>query len=578
MSETLTIISERVDDMPLLLAQLERLGLQALLDEHFATHGNWVGRSLGWVSVLWLTHILSEADHRLHHVKPWAVQRLHTLREGPGQPVHPWDVSDDRLATVLEAWSDDTRGHVVEGVLNQHVLRVYDLQPACVRLDRTTASGHWRVTAAGLFQFGPSKDHRPDLPQVKVMIAALEPLGMPVATDVVAGQRADAPWYRPAMTRGREGLGRCGRLYVGDCPRGALETRAFIHAGGDDYLCPLSEVQRPPAVLAGYLAPVRAETPVLTMMHRLPQEGVPALIAEGVEFLEPMTAEGAGKPQSWLARRLVIQSFPRAHAGERGWRARLAKAQAAIADISERHRGQRRSPDPSALRGAVDTILARDRVHGLLHVHSQEQWWEGPRRRDGGRAATVQMEWAVPVTVSLHEEARAAAVRQLGWRGYGTPQPSDQLSLQEAVLAYRSESLVERAMGRLQGRPLSWTPMDLERDDHATGLIRLLSLGWRVLTWLEFGVRRRLATAKTMLGGLYVGHPTRATARPTAERLLAALQGLTLTSIREGRRRRSQLTPLSRIPTHSGTRGCTGRHRHAARSRFSPTTLNMSEP
>ena len=40
-------------------------------------------------------------------------------------------------------------------------------------------------------QFGHSKDHRPDLPQVKVMQAVLDPLGMPLATDVVAGSRAD---------------------------------------------------------------------------------------------------------------------------------------------------------------------------------------------------------------------------------------------------------------------------------------------------------------------------------------------------------------------------------------------------
>ena len=88
MTEHLTLTTERVDDIPLLLAQLERMGVQALLDEHFPTHGNWVGLSLGWVSVLWLTHILSEADHRLNHVKPWAEQRLHTLRECTGQPVH----------------------------------------------------------------------------------------------------------------------------------------------------------------------------------------------------------------------------------------------------------------------------------------------------------------------------------------------------------------------------------------------------------------------------------------------------------------------------------------------------------
>jgi transposase len=168
-------------------------------------------------------------------------------------------------------------------------------------------------------------------------------------------------------------------------------------------------------------------------------------------------------------------------------------------------------------------------------------------RRYGGRDAPGRLEWDAKVTVSVDQDAVAAARRQLGWRVSVTTDPSAQLSLQEAVLAYRNESLVERAMGRLKGRPLSLTPMSLEREDHATGVIRLLSLGLRVLTRLEFGVRRHLAAAKTTLAGLYVGNPQRATAHPTAERLLEAFQGLTLTIIREGRRRRRHLTPLSRV-------------------------------
>jgi transposase len=138
-------------------------------------------------------------------------------------------------------------------------------------------------------------------------------------------------------------------------------------------------------------------------------------------------------------------------------------------------------------------------------------------------------------------------VRPLGWRVDGTTPPPEPLSLQEAVLAYRHEYLVERAMGRLQGRPWSLTPMSLARDDHATGLIRGLSLGLRVLTRLAFRVRHGLATAKTALAGVYVGNPTRTTTRPTAERWLQVFQGLTLTIIREGRRRRRHLTPLSRV-------------------------------
>ena len=148
----------------------------------------------------------------------------------------------------------------------------------------------------------------------------------------------------------------------------------------------------------------------------------------------------------------------------------------------------------------------------------------------------------------VDQEAVAAAVHRLGWQVYATTQPAAQLSLGQAVLAYRREELIERDMRRLQGRPLSLTPMDLARDDHATGLSRRLSIGLRVLTLREFVVRWRLATGRTALAGLYAGHPTRATARPTAERRLERFRGLTLTIIREVRRPRSHRTPLSAIP------------------------------
>jgi transposase len=547
MSETLTITSERVDDIPLLLAQLERMGLQPLLDAHVPTHGNWVGLSLGWVTVSWLTHILSEANHRLNHVEAWAEKRLDTLRGCTGQRVHPLDVSDDHLAAILEAFSEDERWSVFESALNQHLLRVYALQPERVRLESTTASGYWSVTEDGLFQFGHSKDHRPDLPQVKVMLSALDPLGMPVATDVVAGQRADDPLYVPAITRVREGLKRRGLLYVGDCKMGALETRAFLQAGGDYYLCPLSELQVPPTVLAAYLAPVWRGEQALTPIARVQANGEQELIAEGFERLEPLTAVVAAAPITWAERRLVIRSHQLAQAGERALRARLAKAQAAIAALNDRRRGKRRVTELPALQEVVAAIVARYQVQGLLQVSYEAQVRQWPVRRYGDRPATVRVEQGRHVTASVDQEAVEAAVRQLGWRVYATTQPADQLPLAQAVVAYRHEYLIERDMGRLKGKPLSLTPMYVERDDHATGLIRLLSIGLRVLTLLEFVVRRRLAVKQTTLAGLYAGNPKRSTPRPTAERLLEAFQDLTLTIIREGRRRRYHLTPLSRL-------------------------------
>jgi hypothetical protein len=357
MAERLSMISERVDDIPLFLAQLERMGVRSLLDEYFPAHGNWVGLSLGWVAELWLTHILSEADHRLNHVEPWAEQRLHTLRGCTGQPVHPLDVGDDRLARVLEALNDDDRWAAIEGALNRQLLRVYDLQPACVRLESTAGSGHWTVTEAGLCQFGHSKDHRPDLPQVKVMLATLDPLGMPVATDVVPGQRADAPLYVPAIVRVRESLSRRGVLYAGDCKMGVIEPRAFIQAGADAYLCPLSAIQLPPNVWEGYLRPIWTGQQPLTRITRLTATGKRAYIADGDERLKPVTAVMAGEVVTWMERRLVVRSRQRVRAGEAALRARLAKAQIAVAALNDRGRGKPRFTEQPVWHAAVEAIL-----------------------------------------------------------------------------------------------------------------------------------------------------------------------------------------------------------------------------
>jgi hypothetical protein len=54
-----------------------------------------------------------------------------------------------------------------------------------------------------------------------------------------------------------------------------------------------------------------------------------------------------------------------------------------------------------------------------------ERFWE----RHGGRDTTVRLEWDSRVTVSLDQDAVAAAVRQLGWRVSVRTQPPEERSL-----------------------------------------------------------------------------------------------------------------------------------------------------
>jgi len=80
--------------------------------------------------------------------------------------------------------------HGIEEDLNAHSIEVYALPQDVIRCDAPTVSGDHDVREGGILQFGHSKDD-PSRPQIKVMTGALDPLGMPLATDVLSGERAD---------------------------------------------------------------------------------------------------------------------------------------------------------------------------------------------------------------------------------------------------------------------------------------------------------------------------------------------------------------------------------------------------
>jgi len=287
----------------------------------------------------------------------------------------------------------------------------------------------------GIFQFGHSKDHRPDLPQVKVMMSTLDPLGLPLATAVVPGHHADDPLYIPAVRQVPASLGQHGLLYVGDCKMAALETRAFLQAGQDFYLGPLSALQVPAERWEAYLAPLWTGEQAITPIYRHRTGGDREQIAEGDEVHEPVTAVVAGARCTWTERRLVLRSLAQARAGEGALRTRLAQAQTALADLQTRRQGKPRCTELPAVREAAEAILARYRVQGLLRLHYAEHVCERPVRRYGARPATVQVTREVRVTAVVDHDAVTAAVHRLGWRVYATNHPADSLTLTQAVLA-----------------------------------------------------------------------------------------------------------------------------------------------
>src|SRR5436305_898030 len=536
---------ERVDDLPVLWASLQRLGVAELLDRHFPTHHLWMGElSLGEVVAVWLASLLSQGDDRLCRLQPWAQQNLHTLQALLGKTVRPLDFHDDRLADLLAALAQPQPWHAFEDDLNRQTVRVYDLNASRFRLDSTTANSYAAVVSeTGLLQFGHSKD-RDDLPQLKVAVAALDPLGMPVSTLVVPGNRADDPTYVPQIRQVQQAFGRGGKTYIGDCKMAALETRAYLASTQDYYLCPLSEKQLSREQRRSLIARVQQGQQVLQRVDRPKEnpEDEAELVAEGFAVEETVQAEVGGRAFTWTERRWVVRSVAFAAGQRQQLERRLRQAQEALEHLTERKRGKRVLAAEELLQ-AVRSILHQPGGEGVLTAVVQTTRQERTLRRCRGRPEQVVVEEEHRVEVSRRDEAIAAAKAELGWQVYGTNDLG--LSLGAVVWGYRGQYQVENGWSRLKGQPLSLTPMYLVDEDRMEGLVLLLSLALRMLTLLEWVVREKLQRGGESLRGLYPGQAGRKTSRPSAELLLEAFRGISLTVVELAGQQMALLTPLS---------------------------------
>lgn len=544
--KSLPVIQERVDDLPLLIAQLREMDVPALLNQAFKVHGNWHGLSFGQLVTVWLVFVISESNHRLSHLRPWAEQRLQTLRISLGVALEATDFTDDRLAQALRYLSQAAGWQRFEDLLNQGLLRVYDLQGDTIRLDSTTARSYATITPDGLLQLGHSKDHRPDLPQLKINLSTLDPLGLPLTATVAHGACADDPLYVPEIARVRTTLQRRGLLYVGDCKMAARATRVYVAAGGDFYLCPLPVKQLSAAALAALVQPVRlGQQATVPVWRRNEETGKKEKLAVGYEYEVELSGEQDGEPVHCTERRLVVRSQAQARAETKNLRVRLRLAQRQIRALGKPKQGKRCPQTVAEWEAAVQQILTKQRVTGLLEVCFEVQRQERAVRAWGTRPARTEVSEKVTVALTVDTEALAQACFLTGWRVYATNAPAPHLSLTQAVLAYRGAYLIERGFHRLKGHALSLTPMYLTTPQHLTGLVRGLLIGLRVLGLLEYKARRALAASGEKLAGLTKGLPKKASARPTAEALLQAFDGQSLFRV-QGQWYQTPLTDLQR--------------------------------
>ncbi len=444
----LSVVHERVDDIPVIFGMARRLGLAAVLDKHLGRHGNHRGLSYGWLATTWIAYILAEGDHRKSAVEGWSQTHRGLLTLLTRQEIRETEFSDDRLGRLLSQLGDPETWQAIEKDLWQQTVLAYDLRCERVRLDSTTTYGFHETTPDGLMQLGHSKDHRPDKPQLKLMAAVAEPARQMLATDVYPGQTADDGLYVPMVERVRQITRKTGLLYIGDAKMAALATRAVIVGGGDHYLTRLPR-SGDAAERDGWITAVTEDGQPTTAIVRDGQT-----LGEGYETARSLTHRGG----SWTERVLIYQSTALAERQRTTFDERLGKAADALRALTpEPGPGRRQLCDQKAFLAAIARVEAKYRVAGLFWVKWHQE--PHPSRKDPHRERFVVLD------VIQRPEAIAAQRQRLGWQVLVTDVPADELPFADVVLAYNDGWIIEHQFHNIKDRPLGIRPLFVTRDD-----------------------------------------------------------------------------------------------------------------
>jgi transposase len=537
-----TLTTEQINSLPLLLGIITDMGIRELIDTHVTPHGNWEGASVGTLVSLWLSCLLQERDHRVVMVRDWAANRTQTLNQLLEVTLRPTDCTDDRLAKVLTMLGHPDVQAALDAALLQRWVRLYHLPTDTLRLDSTSVSVyHDPDEPTRLLQLGHSKDHRPDLRQFKVMLATLDPLGLPVVCPVVAGNCADDPLYAPTYDAAVAAVGTRAVLVVGDSKMAALATRAHIVAAGSCYLC----AYRPPATseeIAGWIE---------TALQRAAQWQVVETVDETtgeitrVADLDVWEREQTWRDPTtqltttWTERVLVGRSA----AYQAGLRRRREQAlDQLIRVLSELWqppgRGRKRYRSAEALEQVVAAQIARAKLTGIVGATIGDE-----RLPNGTTRFVVTSIW-------VDRAAWQAMVDRLGWQIYVTNTTATQYDAPTLLEAYHDQPILERGFARLKTRNLQIRPVYLRDEQRIAGLVWLLGLALRVLTLTEYRVREALSSRQEAVVGLNPASRSQATTRPTTERVIAAFANITLTRLELATERHWHVTPLNATQRH----------------------------
>jgi transposase len=465
-------------------------------------------------------------------MESWVCQHKTVLEQATGWQIGEKDATDDRLGRLSEVLGEnDQTSYKFQTRMGQHIISAYRLPTEIARYDTTSfnVQHHPENAKDGILQFGHSKNYRPDLLQFKQGLAVLDPAGVPILSETLAGNRADDPCYLPAWRRMVDTIGNPGFLYIADCKAASHETRAAIDHEKGYYLFPLPMTGDTPGhVKELVLNPGQAHQDIV-LEPKENQDGQARTVGVGFIVNKQMEAYfDNGVAHRWQERWMVTCSHAHAQRQKKSFENRLDKAESKLTKIKPK-----KEETVESFRIRAEKILQAHGVKDYFHLEVKESITTQKkyigRGRPGPKTPFEMVGMRSLKLVAHRDEELIDQFRNLaGWRIYVTNVSESRMTLNQSSQYYRDEWLVERGFHRFKKGHIPALPLFLRIPERIKGLMLLLTIALQVLTLMEFVSRKELSKAGEPISGLVPGNPKMKTSRPTAERLLSQFDNLHL--------------------------------------------------
>jgi transposase len=479
--------TQAVGFAPILLHYFDQCGIQRIIDDHVELDPRRKILTHGQAAVAMITGILFQVM-QLYRICKFAAEK--TVLQVLLPDIAPEQYFDDRLADTLDAIFAYGIGDL-ELAITRNMIEMFEIQSHVCHNDLTSVSFYGdadnnKTDCSIRVTFGHSKKHRKDLKQLIWSMSVNSDHAFPLFQKAYSGNTADVTTWHKLIDL----LDDHDFLYVADSKLITHENMAHIADNDGYFIAPAPMYESYKNVFENALSNHDREL-------LIPYKGY---FNRGFEVPMEFSHEDTNYP----LRMIILFDHGLRKQKQKVLQNRVQRTRDDFKELSGKlNRYKLKSQEQ--IDAACAAILKKNKTESFFTytvINNPVTTYKNSKR--GRPSANAEKIAEVNDHFTVHHEydknAFEKALSQCGYYPLLTNKPSDQLSIEEAMLAYKNQYKCEHTFRRAKG-PYSIEPIYLHTPERIEAFLFLFKIALQILVLIERTARKNINNRDRGLDG-----------------------------------------------------------------------------